>query len=220
MRKFKQIKILLILFFTAVTSLLFTSCYPDYGLTTSDYDIVATFKDDANDFQAYKTNTVDSIATFFIPDSIDKILDGGVMTGNGGQYDDQILKEIENQMIAYGYTKVTNPTPADVILYVANWSTTTVSYYPGYWYGYYGGYYGGYYPWYGYGGYSYSYTTGTLFITMIDASKIDEPNKNSGAVWVGAVNGILNSTSAETKTRAINSIDKMFEQSPYLKIIE
>jgi hypothetical protein len=211
MRKFKQIKILLILFFTAVTSLLFTSCYPDYGLTTSDYDIVATFKNDTTNFQTF--------GTFFISDTIRKVLDSGIIPNNG-QYDQQILTEITNQMIAYGYTEVPNTTTADVILDVANWSTTTVSYYPGYWGGYYGygGYYGGYYPWYGYGGYSYSYTTGTLFITMIDRIIMDA--QDPGAVWVGAVNGILNSTSAETKTRAINSIDKMFEQSPYLKIIE
>jgi len=189
--------------------LVVTSCYPDYGLTTSDFDVVTTFKDDAADFQTNKT--------FFIPDSIKKIIDGGLISSNNGQYDQQILQEITNQMIANGYEETTLAT-ADVILYVANWSSTTFSYYPGYWYG---GYYGGYYPWYGYGGYSYSYTTGTLIITMVDASKIDEPNKISGAVWVGAVNGLLdNSTSVEIKTRVINSIDKMFEQSPYLKIIE
>jgi len=215
MKKFKQIKLLLILTFFAVTSVVLTSCYPDYGLTTSDFDIVSTFKDDANDFQAYKTND----ATFFIPTTIDKILGDGEFSNNGGQYDQQILQEIENQMVAYGYKKVTNPTPADsgdVILHVVNWTSTTVAYYPGYWYG---GYYGGYYPYYG--GYSYSYTTGTLFISMVDVSKKDEQNKNSGTVWVGAVNGLMDSsTSAEIKTRAINSIDQMFVQSPYLKIIE
>jgi hypothetical protein len=211
MKKFKQIKILLILVFLAVTSVVLNSCYPDYGLTVSDFDIVSTFKDDTNDFQAYKTNG----ATFFMPDTIKKVLGGGIISNNGGTYDQQVLKEIKNQMIAYGYTQDPNPTTADVILYVANWSSTTISYYPGYW----GGYYGWYYPWYGYGGYSYSYTTGTLFITMVDRIKIDA--QNPGAVWIAAVNGVLdNSTAANIQTRVINSIDKMFSQSPYLKIIE
>ena len=209
MEKIKQIKLLLILVLFAATSMVVTSCYPDYGLTTSDYDVVTTFKSDAADFQDYRT--------FFIPDSIAKILDGGLISGNNGQYDQQILKEIENQMIANGYTKVANPTTADVLLYVATSSSSTFTYYPGWW----GGYYGWYYPWYGYGGVYYSYTTGSLFIDMVDKDKFDPDKKITGTVWVGIVNGLLdNSTSIEIKTRVINSIDKMFQQSPYLKIIE
>lgn len=209
MKKIKQIKLLLIIMLFAATSVVVTSCYPDYGLTTSDFDVVTTFKSDATDFQTYRT--------FFIPDSIDKILDGGLISSNSGQYDQQVLKEIENQMIANGYTKVANPTTADLVLYIATTSSSTFTYYPGWW----GGYYGWYYPWYGYGGVYYSYTTGSLFIDMVDKDKFDPNKKITGVVWVGIVNGLLdNSSSVEIKTRVINSVDKMFEQSPYLKIIE
>lgn len=214
MKKIKQIKLLLILVLLAVTSVLLTSCYPDYGLTTSDYDIVATFKEDANDFQAYKTND----ATYFMPDSVKRLLDNnGGISNQPGPYDQAALDEIARQMTAYGYTRVTNPVDADVFINVGATSSENIVYYPGYWYGW----YGWYYPWYGYGGYAYSYTTGSVFVTMIDKSKIDETNKITGAVWAGAANGVLdNSTSASIKTRVITSIDKMFEQSPYLKIIE
>ena len=209
MKKIKQIKLLLIILLFGATSVVVTSCYPDYGLTTSDYDVVTTFKNDATDFQTYRT--------CFIPDSIKKILDGGKIEGNGGQYDQQVLKEIENQMIANGYQIDNNPTTADVVLYVATTSSKTYTYYPGWW----GGYYGWYYPWYGYGGVYYSYTTGSLFIEMVDRDKFDPDRKITGTIWVGAVNGLLdNSSSLEIKTRVVNSIDKMFEQSPYLKIIE
>ena len=213
MRKIKQIKLLLILSLFAVTSVLLTSCYPDYGLTTSDYDLVATFKDDANDFQAYKTNG----ATFFMPDSINRLLDNnGGVSGNNGVYDQQILTQVANQMLANGYTRVASVQNADVAVYLAITSSENIVYYPGYW----GGYYGWYYPWYGYGGYAYSYTTGSLFVTMIDRLKFDEGNKISGAVWSGTLNGLLEDTSANILVRVTNSIDKMFEQSPYLKIIE
>jgi predicted nucleic acid-binding Zn ribbon protein len=208
MRKMKQIKMLLILILFAVVTLVLNSCYPDYGLTTADYDIVATFKDDAANFQTY--------STYFMPDTIEKVLDGGIISPNDGQYDAAILQEIANQMQAYGYTRINNLATADLELHVGTSSSTTFTYYPGYW----GGYYGWYYPWYGYGGYSYSYTTGSLFITMVDRSKFDENNKIVGAVWAGTANGILDDTQANIKTRALNSIDKMFEQSPYLKIIE
>ena len=214
MKKIKQIKLLLILVLLAVTSVLLTSCYPDYGLTTSDYDIVATFKEDANDFQAYKSSVADS-ATFFMPDSIKRILDNeGLVSGSTGQYDAQILAEIERQMIASGYTRVNSLQNADVYIFVGATSAENIVYYPGYWYGW----YGWYYPWSG--GYAYSYSTGSLFVTMIDKSKIDEVNKITGAVWAGAANGVLDDTNANVLTRVIKSVDKMFEQSPYLKIIE
>lgn len=213
MKKIKQIKILLILVLLAVTSVLLTSCYPDYGLTSADYDIVATFKEDANDFQSYKTND----ATFYMSSSIKRLTDNvGGISDEAGPYDDQILAEIERQMIANGYREIDSASLPDVYISVGATSSENVVYYPGYWWGY----YGWYYPWYGYGGYAYSYTTGSLFVTMIDLKKFDEGNKISGAVWAGIINGLLEDTNANTASRVITSIDKMFEQSPYLKIIE
>jgi hypothetical protein len=206
MRKNKQIKILLVLIFTAVTSLLITSCYPDYGLTVEDFDIVATFKDDAANFQLYKT--------YFMPDSIKRLADGAIGSSNT-QYDAQILQEIKNQMQAYGYT----PAPealADVKLFVGITTSSTYAYYPGYWYGY----YGWYYPWYGYGGgYTYAYSSGSLFITMFDPDKMDAAKQILGAVWSGTLNGVLDDTQANKLTRTLTGIDKMFNQSPYLKLV-
>ena len=213
MKKIKQIKLLLILVLLAVTSVLLTSCYPDYGLTTSDFDMVATFKEDANDFQSYKTND----ATFFMSGSIKRLTDNvGGISDEAGPYDDQILAEIERQMIANGYIEIDSASLPDVYISVGATSSTNVVYYPGYWWGY----YGWYYPYGGYGGYAYSYTTGSLFVTMVDMNKHDYDNKIAGVVWLGAINGLLEDTNANTLTRVISSIDKMFEQSPYLKIIE
>jgi len=205
MKIMKQKKLLLTIMLLAFTSVLLTSCYPDYGLTTSDFDIVATFKDDAADFQTY--------GTFFMPDSIKRLSDG-IGSSGSTQYDEQILDEIVNQMEDYGYTRVASESTADVGVYVATTSSENYVYYPGYWYGY----YGWYYPWYG--GYSYSYSTGSLFVTMIDREKIDEPNKISGAVWAGTINGLLDDSYGNIAVRVTEGIDKMFGQSPYLRIIE
>jgi|APHig6443717817_1056837.scaffolds.fasta_scaffold118913_2 hypothetical protein len=209
MKIMKQKKILLTLMLLAFTSVLLTSCYPDYGLTTADFDIVATFKEDTNNFQAYRT--------FYITDEIKRLTDnnGGILE-DPKPYDDDILTEITNQMIACGYTQIASPSTADVAIYVGATSAENIVYYPGYW----GGYYGWYYPWYGYGGYAYSYTTGSLFVTMIDVDKFDGTNRLTGAVWAGTLNGILDDTDANILVRVKTSIDKMFEQSPYLKIIE
>jgi hypothetical protein len=190
---------------------LLTSCYPDYDLDDpEDFDIVGTFRDDAADFQSYQT--------YFMSDTIHEILDGGVIEPSEGEFDDDILNEIANQMQLFGYTRITDPDAADVTLYVGNSQASVFSYYPGYWWGY----YGWYYPWYGgwYGGYTYSYSTGSLFITMIDREKFDEAARNTGAVWAGIANGVLDYSSAlDIKNRAIKSVDQMFAQSPYLKII-
>ena len=94
MIKFKQVKLLLILILFGAATLLLNSCYPDYGLSTSDYDIVATFKDDAANFQNYRT--------YYMPDTIKTVSDGNVVPNNGSN-DAAYLQEIANQMQAYGY---------------------------------------------------------------------------------------------------------------------
>ena len=206
MIKFKQVKLLLILILFGAATLLLNSCYPDYGLSTSDYDIVATFKDDAANFQNYRT--------YYMPDTIKTVSDGNVVPNNGSN-DAAYLQEIANQMQAYGYERVNSLAQSDVELVVGVISSTTWVYNPGYWWGY----YGWYYPWYG-GGYTYSYSTGTLMLFMRDNEKFDPNNEVLGLVWSGSANGILDDTKANIKARAISSIDQMFEQSPYLKIIQ
>lgn len=209
MRKFRRVKTFLIVLLFAAVSMLLNSCYPDYGLSIQDFDVVSTIKDNAQNFQVYRT--------YFLPDSVEKVLGDGRVVKNDGDYDQDILSEIVRQMEAYGYTRVATKEESDVNLHVGTSTSSTFVYYPGYW----GGYYGWYYPWYGYGGgYAYNYTTGSLFITMLDTDKFDEGSKVLGAVWAGAMNGVLdNSTSVNIRTRIIQGIDKMFDQSPYLKII-
>ena len=206
MIKFKQVKLLLTIILFGVITLLFTSCYPDYGLSTSDFDIVATFKDDGANFQNYRT--------YYMPDTIKTVSDGNVVPNNGSN-DAAYLQEIANQMQAYGYERVNSLAQSNVELVVGVTSSTTWVYDPGYWWGY----YGWYYPWYG-GGYTYSYASGTLMLFMRDNEKFDPNNKVLGLVWSGTANGILDDTKANIKERAISSIDKMFEQSLYLKIIQ
>jgi hypothetical protein len=193
------------------------SCYSDYGLSTKDYDVVITFRDNDANFQQY--------STYAMPDSVVR------MTDSSGSkpvttYDQTILDEVKKQMAASGYTRVepdTNNLP-DVIVLVG---VTSSDYYAaggGSWWGWWGWYPGwGYYPgwgggWYPGYGYIYSYTTGTLLLTMIDPAKSDAENKTLGVVWSGALNGVLESSETNNRIRIIDGLDKMFQQSPYLKI--
>jgi len=73
-----------------------------------------------------------------------------------------------------------------------------------------------YYPYYPYYPpvYSYSYTTGTLLMTLIDP---DELNGNGYPIhqWTGVLNGILNDKFDAARTTKL--IDQAFDQSQYLK---
>ena len=91
------------------------------------------------------------------------------------------------------------------------------AYYPGW--GYWGGWgwWGGY-PGWGYPGGTvvYSYTTGTIFISMIDPAEINGDG-TYGAVWGARINGVVsNSSTANTNSRITQRINDAYAQSPYL----
>jgi hypothetical protein len=48
---------------------------------------------------------------------------------------------------------------------------------------------------------------------------MDTANKILGAVWSGTLNGVLDDTEPSKLTRTLTGIDKMFDQSPYLKLV-
>ncbi len=184
----------------------FTACYPGGISNVSDADLVVT---------AYDTAYAFAPGTFALPDSI-------VRAGDGNEndidrtYDQQILDAVAAQYTARGYTRVFEDaeTPPDFVVTVGVSSSTYNWWVPGWgpWYPGWGPGYGPGYPWYP--GYVASYSTGSLFIGMIDAAPSVGPELN--AVWGGVINGLLSSTNATTAARALDLIDQAFEQSPYL----
>lgn len=219
--KFRLNKIGIIpILFLFITSLSLTSCYTDYGLTSSDHDIIVTQYEKTTDFSKYKT--------FAIVDSVYHLT--GDTTKPDSEYlsrahDDFIISTITNNMNALGYTQVLNPSDAseiDVLVYVAAQGTKVDQYYYGGWWG--GGYYPGWgwgYPGYGWGypGYvgSTTYYVGTLFINYVDVDNINNPIVD--VEWHAILNGLLNSDSyTVTQNRLSDRINKAFEQSPYLEV--
>ena len=198
--------------------LILISCYSDYGLDVKDFDVVITFRDNEVNFQQYRT--------YAMPDSVVRMIDSSSTTEPNTTFDQTILNEIKTQMTAAGYTRIepdTNNLP-DVIVLAG---VTSSDYYAaggGYWWGWWGWYPGwGYYPGYGGGwypsyGYVYSYTTGTLLISMIDPDRSDVNSKTIGVVWSGALNGVITGSESDTRVRIIDGIDKMFQQSSYLRV--
>ncbi len=110
-------------------------------------------------------------------------------------------------METLGWTRVDDPEDADLTLFPASWTNTTIYYWYDYWCWYYPYYcgWGWYYP-----GYVSSFTTGTLVMTLVE----DENAIESYRVWTGALNGLL--SGSYNSSRVTKAIDQAFTQSPYL----
>ena len=183
--------------------LLLGSCYPQGPEYYEDLDLVYTNYDDQYDFS--------SKGTFAIPDKIVKVT-GNLIEGENPEFvDDEyagpMLDKMIQNMEALGWTATDDPANADVVLFPAVWTNTTIYYWYDYWCWY--------YPWYCGWGWGYpsvsSYTTGTLVMTLVaDGDDYIDPTR----VWTAAANGLL--SGAFNLTRVNNAIDQAFEQSPYL----
>ncbi len=183
---------------------LMVSCYPGGAEYYEDMDIVYTNYETDYDF-ASKGN-------YAMPDQIVKIT-GNLVEGEDPEfvkepYNSQVLAKIADNMSALGWTKVDDPENADLVLFPAVWTNTTVYY----WYDYWCWYYYYYCGW----GYNYayvtSYTTGTFVMTLVaNGDNYIDPQ----SVWTAAANGLF--SGAYDVSRVNNAIDQAFEQSPYLE---
>ncbi len=194
-------------------SVLLSSCFTDYGLDTTNYDLVVTnYNSDYNFGAVTKFAFVDSVVHY----GTDPITH---------DYDAQIKQKVLSQITALGWQRVYDST-ANITVMLGTTSSTTVVYGSSSWWDYYSWYPGWtYYPIYGPGwswyypyypsGYEYAYTysTGSLIINMSDLSK--GSNNQLPVQWIAVMNGLMNAT--DVSTRINNSIDQAFTQSPYLK---
>jgi hypothetical protein len=179
-------------------------CYPDGAEYYEETDIVYTNYDDSYNFGRK--------GTYSIPDKIVKIT-GNLQDGEDPEFvkepqNTQVLQKIESNMTALGYTKAADPANADLVLFPAVWTNTSVYYYYDYWCWY--------YPYYCGWGWGYpsvtSYTTGTLLMTLVaDGAEYIQPTN----VWTAAVNGLM--SGYYDVSRVNNAIDQAFKQSAYLK---
>ena len=195
---------LIFLLFLSASVIVLQSCYPYDDLTPEDTDVVVTFYDNGTNF----TNLV----TYAIPDTIYTFNSSGDIVPSediSSSSANQILTSLNNNLQESGFTpQQGNQADADVHVFALVTSSTWVS----------GGCYGGYWSyWYPYYGWcypvAYTYTTGSLFVVMLNPAKTGD----SQAVWFAGVNGILSSTNASIASRINSDIDQAFNQSPYLR---
>ena len=197
-------------------AVIMVSCYPGGAEYYSDTDVVVTDYDSA----FFATHNV---KTYYLVDTINFITDDPENVDH--KYDALILSTIVTNLDQIGYVPVdtSNDSPPDVLVTVSVTTSTTSGWVPGYpyypgwdwWWGYPGwdwwwGYPGGYYPYY------YSFSTGTLFITMGDPNNPIEDNKGNiklPVVWGAAFNGMLSSSTQDMKSRIERSINQAFAQT-------
>ena len=139
-----------------------------------------------------------------MPDSVVQIGDGEEVSG---EFDQQILDRIKQNLLTLGYIEEVDPQDADVHVVPFKTNTTWVS----------GGCYWYWSWWYPYPGYcypvAYTYSTGSIVIAMTDPGNTAVEN----ALWTAAINGLISgSGAADISNRINNNIDQAFIQSPYL----
>jgi hypothetical protein len=193
----------------AVVSVAFISCYPDHGLTTSDYDAVATFYNKSADFGSF--------ANIRLVDTVLHIVPEGSQDDITRDYDDLMLTTVQNNLTARGYTVERNldTTDIDAVVFVSVTSSKTYVAYGGYNPCYWGWYYygcGWSYPPY-YGG-VYSYETGTMLIDMFDGDRPATPGDRIDNFWVATMNGLVGKRNPNSTIPSL--INQAFAQSPYL----
>ena len=176
-----------------------TGCYPERSLdSAAEFGAVTTLFDTTANFNA--------VTRYALPDSViylqeDRTNEVPAATQAA------ILSQLRQNLNALGWTEVVDARTNPVDVYVTALITTAeyVYYYWDYWY--YWGWYGDwplsagattqwYYPSYWY---AYSYSTGTVLISMIDAHNIS--NNRVPLIWSSAVNGVLSDVVDEPDDR-------------------
>ena len=193
-----------ICFSTIPILMVMLSCYPDSGFnSTKDYGVTITIYDREFNFS--------SITTYAMATKVTHIGDSTMQDLITTEYDELILAEIEANMAAAGFNKAST---SEADIFVWPWITYTE------WRGF------NYYPNWGYSGwrfvyptywYDYKFFTGTLMIEIDYVNTFLEIGDGYPVIWLGANNGLLNSTSSETAECLQGMIKQCFTQSPYLQ---
>ena len=100
----KKKKLILLFSLLILSSFVLYSCYPDYGLTTADYDTVVTLYDDEADFKKLY---------YAMPDSILHFVEEGEEDNVDRSKDALIISTIESNMSKLKYERVDVDTTAD-----------------------------------------------------------------------------------------------------------
>jgi Domain of unknown function (DUF4136) len=184
--------------------------------------VVSVFRDTSFDFA--------TLHTFAIPDTV---VHFEPLTGTPiaitRQFDQTALDRVRADLIARGYTEVSNPriVKPDFIVLVGATATASYNAFIGYsWFTIWGfspvwGWFtpgfttnwGIVYPWFGVVG-ATSFARGTLVVDLIPTSSVNPTARTIRSAWTGVAASLLDGTIDDNTIDA--AIDEMFRLSPYL----
>lgn len=185
---------------------------PDLSSLSTNF-VVITNRDSLAVFSNYKTYYISDTLAYLSDTQNDSILVGPPA--------DSIVKALETNMAARGYTEVPKGANPDLGFNVGVVKNLYVAVsYPGWWWGYpgwYPPYYWGwywpyYYPWSIY----YTVTTGTVIVDLVDLKDANADHKLN-VLWNAFMGGAVGSDVNANIHRGVTAIDQAFVQSPYLK---
>ena len=201
------------------------ACSDNTNLITPIAGIVTTFKDSNFNFA--------SLHTFAMPDTVAHLVPiTGTPLPMTGQFDAVALNQVRADLLARGYTDVSNTpgvTPDFVVLVGATATDNFNAFVTFPWFNFWGsspifdfftpgfsGAWGIIWPWAPVVGVT-SYPRGTLIVTIVPTASIDQANETIQAAWAGVATGLLNGSI--TTLTVTTAIDKMFALSPYLTAV-
>ena len=189
-------------------------CYPDQITSTTQLASVTTLVDSQTPLRRART--------FALPDTIihSKQLGAAAITRAG---DAQILAQIRSGLLAFGWQEITDVAaqrPDVVVLTAVLEQTNTGVFYSDWWanWGWWPGWPVGYGPDWVWtspaNAVAFTYSTGTLLITMLDIQHGNTSTRRVPLLWAAGVQGVL---TASSLNGALTGIDQAFAQSPYLE---
>ena len=215
--------------FVFLTMMWISGCYPvGDDITYEDVDIALT-QYDKDYYSPGEYNYYQDFQTFVVPDTVVHIIEDGVSDEISREYDKYVIDQVRSNLLKLGYIEETDPetNPADIAVTV---SVTTSEHIVYNWYPYWAWYWifikkgngdsmsgvENNYPWDPYYGTSYTYTTGTVILEMVDVAEVDESTQEIPLIWAGLINGAVGGPEEGIKNRLSTGIDRCFNQSPYL----
>jgi hypothetical protein len=190
------------------------ACHPGEISNIDETDVVYTGVDKTAPFGTWQN--------YAMPDTVYEIKDDESDEDKWNHaLNDQIIADIARNMDARGYTRVDtsligSATPPDLVMTVygvtaQNWLVFTWwRWYPGW------GGWGGYRPGYP-SSQAVQFTTGTLWMNLIDHAQTSDADSTLVVPWSGAINGVAEGATSEIRARLTRGIDQAFTQSPYLQ---
>ena len=184
-------------------------CYPYQDQYIEDFDAVFTLHaEEGIDYGGYQT--------FALVDTLYTWDRQGELVPSDSRFGPAVIAELRENLLAAGYTEVSDPFADDPDLVAVARATTTTHVDISYYYPWYGGWYGWYYPYYPVTSVS-SYNSGSLVIDLIDPVLFDPDSEQREAVWTMYAAGLFEGSNASIETRIRSAIDQAFSQSPYLQ---